>query len=343
MSTGSTSPTAASSPPPRQGPKPGKLFGVVDNRFLAPILITCILVVGDWKYRFLEGYPLHGSVIDAIAPVGSWQRDFLESYSKTGLAILSAILLELVLGRFATGRWPHLASAYISGISVGILVRSPYFWPFVVCSLLSISSKYAIRVKGRHLWNPSNLGVSVLLLLAPQALTALGQHWGNDPGPLIVIWCLGCMILYRFGLFHITLTYVTTFMVLALVRSVYNHESWLAEIIPLTAPIHQLFIFFMITDPKTITRTKPRQCLVAFLVAVVDAVIRMNEASLPNALRGYAPLYALFIVGPTANLIEIWWTARRALPRGSSVPAAPPVKTDAPAQDTPAVVSPTAP
>ena len=37
---------------------------------------------------------------------------------------------ELVLGRLTYGRWPHPASAYITGISVGILVRSPFLWPY---------------------------------------------------------------------------------------------------------------------------------------------------------------------------------------------------------------------
>ena len=55
---------------------------------------------------------------------------------------------ELILGRLVDGKWPHLASAYITGISVGILVRSPAFWPYALCSLISITSKYAIRWRG---------------------------------------------------------------------------------------------------------------------------------------------------------------------------------------------------
>src|SRR3712207_4994168 len=61
-----------------------------DNRYLPPAFITLILLVGQ----------LVGGI--------------LESYQKTLLAILSAILCEIVLGRLMTGKWPHLASAYIS-------------------------------------------------------------------------------------------------------------------------------------------------------------------------------------------------------------------------------------
>jgi hypothetical protein len=50
-----------------------------------------------------------------------------------------------VLGRWLWGKIPNLASAYITGISVGILLRSPEYWPYALCSAIAITSKYAIR------------------------------------------------------------------------------------------------------------------------------------------------------------------------------------------------------
>ena len=78
------------------------------------------------------------------------------------LAIGTAIVVELAAGRLTYGSWSHPASAYTSGISVGILVRAPLLWPFALCSAVSILSKYVLRVKGCHLWNPSNFGLCVL-------------------------------------------------------------------------------------------------------------------------------------------------------------------------------------
>lgn len=276
-------PAAAPSARGASGPHSvGRTLGI-DNRFLAPILITCILGIAQNQYVILESY---------------WH---------TGLAIIAALLLELVLGRFATGRWPHLASAYISGISVGILIRSPYLWPYILCSLLSIASKYALRVRGRHLWNPSNLGVSLMLFLAPTAVASLSQQWGNDIRVLAVIWVLGCLILFRLGRLHITLTYVLAFVAFSFVRSWINNEVWLNEVAPITGPMYQLFIFFMITDPKTTTRTWRRQVLVTILVAAVETGLRLM-----GGMAGiHAPYYSLFIVFPVANLVEIWWESRQ--------------------------------
>ena len=67
--------------------------------------------------------------------------------------------------------------------------------------------------------------------------------------------------------------------------------------------MYQLFIFFMITDPKTTVRTKRGQCIVVFLVAVAEMILRLSQVV-------YAPFYALFIVGPSAMLVEIWMDSR---------------------------------
>jgi Na+-transporting NADH:ubiquinone oxidoreductase subunit NqrB len=84
---------------------------------------------------------------------------------------VTALLAEIAVGRLTYRRWPHLASVYIMGISVGILLRSPVLWPYALGSLISIASKYVLKVKGRHLWNPSNFGVRAELFLAPATVS----------------------------------------------------------------------------------------------------------------------------------------------------------------------------
>src|ERR1700681_1170274 len=151
-----------------------------DNRYVAPLFITVILLVGHLSYGILE------------------------SYRKTALAIAVAIVSELILGRIFFGKWLNLASAYITGISVGILVRSPAYWPYALSSAISIMSKYVLRVKGRHIWNPSNFGIAVLLFLAPEIMAVLSIQWGNNYGSLLVIWVLGSIIIWRARRFNIS-------------------------------------------------------------------------------------------------------------------------------------------
>jgi len=258
-----------------------KSFVSLDNRYVPPVFITVILLVGHFSFGILESWP------------------------KTLLAIVVSIGFDLALGRVFYGNWIHPASAYITGISVGILVRSPAFWPYALCSAISITSKYVLRFRGRHLWNPSNFGISAMLFLAGDTVASLSIQWGNYLWPMVVIWGLGSIIIWRLKRFHITGTYVASYIVFALLRSWLTGSPWLSEIAPITGPMYQLFVFFMITDPKTTVRSKRGQCLVVFLVAVVETLLRLNQVV-------YAPYYALFIVGPSALLIEMWLDSRRA-------------------------------
>jgi len=214
------------------------------------------------------------------------------------IAIITSILTEMILARLVHGKWKNLASAYISGISVGILVRSVYLWPFVLTAVLSIMSKYVLRFRGTHIWNPSNFGISWMLMFAPFSMAGLSIQWGNNFVPMLVIWALGLVIVWRVKRLHITLTYVLSFILFSWLRSIITGDSLFAELAPLTGPMYQLFIFFMITDPATTVKSRKGQMLVVFLVALVEFVLRLNELI-------YAPFYALFIVGPIAMVIDL--------------------------------------
>ncbi len=319
-----------------------------DDRYLAPVLITCILLIGQYQFGILEVYP-------TWRWLSEWTFGFLDTYSPTFIAIIASILMEVVLGRLVTGKWPHLASSYISGISVGIIVRGSNLWPYILCSLIAIASKYAIRVGGRHIWNPSNFSISLLVFLIPNAVATLSFQASNNLWPILVIWCLGSLILLRLRRLHITFTYVAAFLLLTFVRSAVTGHSWWTSVGPLTGAVYQLFIFFMITDPKSTTLTTFRQCVVAAIVAVVEAAFRLLADSgvqvnlttvfgpgvepwfgFLSELGVHSPYYALFTVGPITNLIEIWFLPKpRARTLVSAVKESPPIS-DSP---TPAAMS----
>src|SRR6202521_3110011 len=158
--------TAPLTPPP-SAPARWKQLIRLDNRYIAPIFITCILLVGHLSFGILE------------------------SYQRTLLAIAVSIVTELALGGIFFHKWVHPASAYITGISVGILLRSPAFWPYAWCAAISITSKYVVRVKHRHIFNPSNFGICVMLFLAAESVATLSIQWGNNVWAMLVIWLLG--------------------------------------------------------------------------------------------------------------------------------------------------------
>lgn len=245
----------------------------VPKQYFAPLLITGILLAAHISFGILD------------------------SYQKLLTAIVVAIATEMVLHKAVTGKFRNASSAYVSGISAGILVRSPLFWPFALCAAISIASKYVLRYKGRHIWNPTNFGVVAIILIASDSAAILSIQWGNNMWAMFVIWIIGLISLWKIKRLNITLTYISFFVVFAWVRSIYTGDPFLAEVAPLTGPMYQLFVLFMMTDPKTTVKSRKGQNTVAFTIAFVEMFFRLGEAV-------YAPFYALFIVGPIALIIE---------------------------------------
>lgn len=252
----------------------------IPKSYIAPLLISGILFAAHISFGILD------------------------SYTKLLAAIGAAFITETLLHRFVTGKFRDLSSAYISGISAGILVRSPLMWPYALTASISIASKYVFRFRGTHIFNPTNFGIVVMLLIASDSMAVLSIQWGNNMWAMLVIWIVGLFVIRKVNRFNICATYVLSFIAFAGLRSYITGDLFLAEIAPLTGPMYQLFVLFMITDPKTTLRSKTGQNIVAFLIAFVEMFFRLGEAV-------YAPFYALFIVGPIAMIVSILWNERK--------------------------------
>lgn len=264
----------------------------IDPRYLIAFLITLVLVAAQLRYHMLGGYDR------LVAALGV------------------CLLTEAVLSWFDRGKVVNLLSAYISGISLTLLVKpqAGALWPFVLGGFIAISSKYVLRYRENHLWNPTNFAVSALLLAAADRVSVLSHQFGNDLTTNLVIWIFGLIIAARVGVLHITLTYVASFLLLNTARAMALGQPILPELAPITGPMYQLFIFFMITDPRTVVRGRRRQIVVAILIAVMETLIRFasdNGWPLPTAFNVAPAFLALAIVGPVAK----WLDLRRTNPR----------------------------
>ena len=263
----------------------------VDPRYLIAFLITLVLVTAQLRYHMLG------------------------SYDRLVLALGVCLATEAMLSWFDRGKVVNLLSAYISGISLTLLVKPQggALWPFVLGGFIAISSKYVLRYRGNHLWNPTNFAVSALLLVAPNHVSVLSHQFGNDVTTNLVIWIFGLIIAARVGVLHITLTYVASFLLLNSARAAVLGMPVLPEIAPITGPMYQLFVFFMITDPRTIVRGRRRQIVVAVLIAVMETLIRLASDKgwpLPVGFNAAPAFFALALVGPVAK----WLDLRRSAP-----------------------------
>jgi Na+-transporting NADH:ubiquinone oxidoreductase subunit NqrB len=224
------------------------------------------------------------------------------------------IAAEAALSWFDRGKVVNLLSAYISGISLTLLTKPQggALWPFVIGGFLAISSKYVLRYRDNHLWNPTNFAIVALLLVAADRVSVLSHQFGNDIATNLVIWSFGLIIAARVGVLHITLTYVASFLLLNSLRAAVLGQPVMPEIAPITGPMYQLFVFFMITDPRTVVRGRRRQIVVAVLIAILETLIRFASDEgwpLPTAFNAAPPLLALALVGPIAKWIDVHQTA----------------------------------
>ncbi|MDB4871473.1 MAG: hypothetical protein JWL97_2477 [Gemmatimonadales bacterium] len=258
----------------------------VDPRYLIAFLITLVMVAAQLRYHMLG------------------------SYDRLVVALGVCVATEALLSWFERGKVINLLSAYISGISLTLLVKPQggALWPFALGGFLAISSKYVLRYRDNHLWNPTNFAVAALLLAAPDRVSVLSHQFGNDLTTNLVIWIFGLIIAARVGVLHITLTYVASFLLLNSVRALALGQPVLPEIAPITGPMYQLFVFFMITDPRTIVRGKRRQIVVAVVIAVMEALIRFASDKgwpLPTAFNVAPAFFALALAGPVAKWLDL--------------------------------------
>jgi Na+-transporting NADH:ubiquinone oxidoreductase subunit NqrB len=283
---------------PAQAPARGFVAAAIDPKYLIVFLITLVLVVGEARYSILGGYERLATTLGVC------------------------IATELVVSWWLRGRVANVASAYITGISLALLIKpqANILWPFALGAFLAIASKYVLTYHGRHLWNPSNFAIALLVLVAADSVAILSHQWGNDLRINLVIWAFGLAVAWRARVLHVTLTYVACFILLAVLRNFIVGGPLLAELAPITGPMYQLFVFFMVTDPRTTVSTRRCRMVVVAIVAVVETLIRLAgdfQLALVRPLYVSPPLLALAIVGPIAML----WDLRRAVGRPDGLTA----------------------
>jgi Na+-translocating ferredoxin:NAD+ oxidoreductase RnfD subunit len=157
-------------------------------------------------------------------------------------------------------------SALISGLSLCLLLRSNEVWLLVAGAVIAIASKFIVRWRGKHLFNPTNIAIVVLLILTDRVWVSPGQ-WGNVAFFAFLIICLGGLVVNRARRSDVTYAFIVFWCAILFGRSLLLGE-------PMAIPLHRLqngalllYTFFMISDPKTTPDSRAGRVLFAGLVA----------------------------------------------------------------------------
>jgi Na+-transporting NADH:ubiquinone oxidoreductase subunit NqrB len=208
------------------------------------------------------------AVMATLLSGGVLYRSFGITLPQVLLTILVAILSQCFFDVFMTGRSRSMLSSVITAFGVCLLLRSNLYWvhPFVV--FVAIASKFILRIRGRHFFNPANLGVLVGLLL-PASWISTGQ-WGTETHVALLLCSLGLVAAASVGSYISSLTFLSVYMgVWASHRVLYLGYEWEDLLHHMGNGAILLFAFFMISDPKTIPAHRKGRVLHASLVAFV--------------------------------------------------------------------------
>jgi Na+-transporting NADH:ubiquinone oxidoreductase subunit NqrB len=208
-----------------------------------------------------------------------------------GLATQAAWLARLGL------RQRGMLSALVTCCGVSLLLRSDTLWVHPLIATLAMSSKFLLRIRGKHVYNPANLGVIVAIALLPGTWVSPGQ-WGSDLAMAVWFIALGGFVTARARRVDVSWIFLGSYLGLVALRVAWLGQPWAIWWHQLGNGALLLFAFFMISDPMTTPdRRGPR---IAFAVVVALAAAGWQYLLFrPNAL-----VWALFLLTPLVPLLD---------------------------------------
>lgn len=236
-------------------------------------------------------------VLTTLLAVGIGVLDFGIHWQNAVTIMLTAQAVQYAGTRiFDLPRFDPL-SALITSLSLTLLLRTDVIPLAAAAAVVAIGSKFLIRVRGKHVFNPANVALVTLMLLSDDAWVSSGQ-WGSAAIGAFALACLGFLVLTRARRAETTIAFLCVYGLL-----LFGRAAWLGD--PMSIPMHQLqngalliFAFFMISDPKTTPDTAIGRSLFATLVAAVAYTIQFVFYQ-PNG-----PILALILCAPLVPLID---------------------------------------
>lgn len=256
------------------------------------------------------------AVLSSLVIFGVVALDFGIRGTNAALIVLTALGVQWLGTKMASLPRFDPLSALITSLSLTLLFRTDVAMLAVLAAAVAISSKFLIRVNGKHVFNPANVAIVTLILGSDHAWISTGQ-WGNAAIGALALACLGFIVLTRARRSETTITFLLAYGAL-----MFGRALWLGD--PLAIPLHQMqngalliFAFFMISDPKTTPDARSGRILYAGIVALVTYFIQFV------LYEPGAPILALIVCAPLVPCIDALirgrmyrWDFNRELPRG---------------------------
>jgi hypothetical protein len=234
--------------------------------------------------------------LSALLVYGLLFLHFDISFRQILVTLGAAQLTQYAATRFSKLPTFDPKSALISSLSLCLLLRTDSLAVAALAAVIAIGSKFVIRWKDRHVFNPTNLAL-VVMLATNLGWISPGQ-WGQVAWFGFLIACLGSLVVTRAARADVTVAFLGFY-----IASLFARALWLGD--PLTIPFHQIesgalliFAFFMISDPKTTPDSRTGRIIYALLVSLTALYVQFGLFK-PNG-----PLWGLIACAPLVSLID---------------------------------------
>ena len=189
-------------------------------------------------------------------------------------------------------------SVLISSFGLSLLLKTNIWWVAVFAAAISILSKFIFRINGKHIFNPSALGIVAAIFISGKAWLSPGQ-WGSGIVLLFAVGCVGFIVVSKVQKLEVTFSYLLPFATLVFIRQII-YLGWPLDhfIQSVSTGSLLLFSFFMITDPKTIPNNKWARIVWCITIAITSFYLTTFKF-----ING-APIFVLVLAQPLVPLID---------------------------------------
>jgi Na+-translocating ferredoxin:NAD+ oxidoreductase RnfD subunit len=242
--------------------------------------------------------------------------DFGARPLNSALALAGALFTQIVCSRL-TGVPIDLRSPLITGLSLSLLLRADEPWIHALAGVIAIGSKFALRLDGKHIWNPAGFAIVVLLFTTKSHVWISPGSWGSAVWFASLLVFFAILVLGAARRSDIAIFFFGTHAALLFARAVYLGD-------PFAIPLHQLqsgslliFTFFMISDPRTSPDSRLGRFIFAASVALMAhymAFFMQMRPALYIALIALSP--CILLIDKILPAQRFAWT--RPAPQGAS-------------------------
>lgn len=235
---------------------------------------------------------------------GVFARDFSLRWEQMALAFAAGLTTQVLALRILGVPKGSLLSAAVTCFGLSILLRADSLWVHPLMATLAMASKFTLRVCGRHVFNPANLGVVTALCLLPGTWVSAGQ-WGHDLAAAVWFVMLGTVVTGQARRWEVSWMFLACYLGLVAARVLVLGQPVAVFLHHLGNGALLLFAFFMISDPMTTPARRGARLFHAALVATV-AVVWQFALYRTNAL-----IWALFLCVPAVVVLDRLFPAER--------------------------------